>query len=46
MAERAGSLETIEIKGGLHVPMTSHPDAVAEMIHQSSLAHKPTRSAT
>ena len=45
MAERAGSLETVEIKGASHVPMISHPDAVAEMIHQSALAQTATRSA-
>jgi pimeloyl-ACP methyl ester carboxylesterase len=44
MAERAGSRETVEIKGGSHVVMISHPDKVAEMIHQSALASMPTRS--
>ena len=39
MAQRAGSRETVEIKGASHVVMISHPDEVAEMIHQSALAH-------
>jgi pimeloyl-ACP methyl ester carboxylesterase len=45
MAERAGSRETVEIKGGSHVVMISHPDEVAEMIHQSALTYATTRSA-
>jgi pimeloyl-ACP methyl ester carboxylesterase len=45
MAERAGSRETVEIKGGSHVVMISHPDEVAEMIHQSALARTTTGSA-
>jgi pimeloyl-ACP methyl ester carboxylesterase len=45
MAERAGSQETIEIKGGSHVVMISHPDEVAEMIHQSALAYATAGSA-
>ena len=45
MAERAGSQETVEIKGGSHVVMISHPDEVAEMIQQSALAQAATRSA-
>jgi pimeloyl-ACP methyl ester carboxylesterase len=44
MAERAGSRQTVAIKGASHVVMISHPDAVAEMIHQSALAHTATRS--
>jgi pimeloyl-ACP methyl ester carboxylesterase len=39
MAQRAQSQETIEIKGASHVVMISHPDEVAEMIHQSLVAH-------
>jgi pimeloyl-ACP methyl ester carboxylesterase len=39
MAQRARSRETIEIKGASHVVMISHPDEVAEMIHQSAAAH-------
>jgi pimeloyl-ACP methyl ester carboxylesterase len=39
MAERAGSRETVEIPGASHVVMVSHPDAVAEMIHQTAVAH-------
>jgi pimeloyl-ACP methyl ester carboxylesterase len=44
MAERAGSQETVEIQGASHVVMISHPDEVAEMIHQSALAHAPSGS--
>ena len=39
MAQRAQSRETVEIKGASHVVMISHPDEVAEMIHQSAVAH-------
>ena len=39
MADRAGSRKTVEIKGASHVVMISHPDEVADMIHQSALAH-------
>jgi pimeloyl-ACP methyl ester carboxylesterase len=46
MAERAGSQETVEITGASHVVMISHPAEVAEMIHQSALAHTTTRSVT
>ncbi len=45
MAERAGSRETVVIKGGSHVVMISQPDRVAEMIHQSALAYATIRSA-
>jgi pimeloyl-ACP methyl ester carboxylesterase len=39
MAERAGSRESVEIKGASHVVMISHPDAVAEMIRHAAVAH-------
>ncbi len=39
MAERAGSRETVEIKGASHVVMISHPEAVAEMIRHAAAAH-------
>jgi pimeloyl-ACP methyl ester carboxylesterase len=39
MAERAGSRETVEVKGASHVVMISHPDAVAEMIRHAAVAH-------
>jgi pimeloyl-ACP methyl ester carboxylesterase len=42
MAQRAGSRETVEIKGASHVVMISHPDEVAELIHQSAVAHATT----
>jgi hypothetical protein len=45
MVQRAQSHQTVEIKGGSHVVMISHPDKVAEMIHQSALAYAATRSA-
>jgi pimeloyl-ACP methyl ester carboxylesterase len=44
MAERAGSGQTIAVKGASHVVMISHPDEVAEMIHQSALAYATPRS--
>jgi pimeloyl-ACP methyl ester carboxylesterase len=45
MAERAGSQKTVAIPGASHVAMISHPDEVAEMIHQSALAYATTRFA-
>ena len=36
MAERAGSKETVVIKGASHVPMVSHPDAVASLIRRAA----------
>jgi pimeloyl-ACP methyl ester carboxylesterase len=42
MAQRAQSRQTVEIKGASHVVMISHPDEVAEMIHQSAVAHATT----
>jgi pimeloyl-ACP methyl ester carboxylesterase len=41
MAERAGAKETIQVKGGSHVVMISHPDEVAELIDRAakSLQH-------
>ena len=44
MALRAGSRQTVEIKGASHVVMISHPDEVAEMIHQSAVAHATANS--
>jgi pimeloyl-ACP methyl ester carboxylesterase len=44
MAERAGSRQTVAVKGASHVVMISHPDEVAEMIHQSAVAYATTRS--
>jgi pimeloyl-ACP methyl ester carboxylesterase len=32
MAERAGSRRTVVIEGASHVVMTSHPEAVADLI--------------
>jgi pimeloyl-ACP methyl ester carboxylesterase len=45
MADRAGSRETVAIPGASHVVMISHPDEVAQMIHQSALASAKTPSA-
>jgi pimeloyl-ACP methyl ester carboxylesterase len=45
MAERAGSLETVEVMGASHVVMVSHPDAVAAMIVNAAVAHTPAASA-
>lgn len=36
MAKRAGAKETIEIKGGSHVVMVSHPGEVAKMIERAA----------
>ena len=36
MAKRAGAKETVEVKGGSHVVMTSHPDEVAKMIERAA----------
>ena len=36
MAERAGSRKTTVIKGASHVPMMSHPQAVADIIEQAA----------
>lgn len=39
MAQRAGSKETVVVKGGSHVVMVSHPDAVAKIIdHAAAVA--------
>lgn len=38
MAERAGSLKTVELDGASHSSMVSHPDAVAELILEA-IAH-------
>ncbi len=38
MAKRANSRETIVVKGGSHVVMVSHPDAVAELIEKAATA--------
>jgi pimeloyl-ACP methyl ester carboxylesterase len=39
MAKRAKAKEIIEIKGGSHVVMVSHPDAVAELIEHAATSH-------
>ena len=36
MAKRAGAKETIEVKGGSHVVMISHPDEVAKLIERAA----------
>src|SRR5450432_21452 len=36
MAKRAGARETIEVKGGSHVVMISHPDEVAKLIEHAA----------
>jgi pimeloyl-ACP methyl ester carboxylesterase len=38
MAQRAGARETVEIKGGSHVVMISHPDAVVKIIGHAAAA--------
>ena len=38
MAKRAGSKETVVIKGASHVVMVSHPDAVAKLIEHAASA--------
>jgi pimeloyl-ACP methyl ester carboxylesterase len=39
MAQRAGAKETIEVKGGSHMVMVSHPGEIAELIeHAASLS--------
>ncbi|NWD78326.1 alpha/beta hydrolase [Pseudomonas gingeri] len=38
MAERAGSKETVDIKGASHVVMVSHPDKVAAIIEDAAKA--------
>jgi len=45
MARRAGAKELVEVKGGSHVVMISHPDGVAQLIERA--AQSPwTESAT
>jgi len=39
MAERAGSRETVVIEGASHIPMVSHPDAVASIISRAATAN-------
>lgn len=39
MAERAGSRKTVVVQGASHVVMTSHPQAVAELIEAAAAAH-------
>jgi pimeloyl-ACP methyl ester carboxylesterase len=36
MAERAGSKETVVVKGASHVVMVSHPDKVAKVIEDAA----------
>jgi len=38
MAERAGSKETVVVKGASHVVMVSHPEAVAKLINKAAKA--------
>jgi pimeloyl-ACP methyl ester carboxylesterase len=38
MAKRAGSVKTVVIKGGSHVVMVSHPEAVAKLIADAASA--------
>ena len=45
MAKRAGSVETVEVKGSSHVVMQSHPDAVLQMIENAVLASVPAAAA-
>jgi pimeloyl-ACP methyl ester carboxylesterase len=51
MAERAGSVRTVVVKGASHVVMTSQPDAVAMLIaeaakHRGSFQHPATEQCT
>jgi pimeloyl-ACP methyl ester carboxylesterase len=39
MAKRAGSKETVVVKGASHVVMVSHPDAVAKVIEHAAAAN-------
>jgi len=38
MAQRAGARKTVEIKGGSHVVMTSHPDEIALLVEEAASA--------
>jgi len=38
MAERAGSKETVVLKGASHVPMVSQPKAIAAIIKHAATA--------
>ena len=38
MAERAGSKETVVVRGASHVVMISHPQAVAKLIRKAAKA--------
>ena len=46
MAKRANAKETVEIKGGSHVVMISHPDKVAEMIERAAQSTAAPQSAS
>ncbi|MBA3961201.1 MAG: alpha/beta hydrolase [Chthoniobacterales bacterium] len=46
MAKRAHAKETVEIKGGSHVVMISHPDKVADMILRAARSIDPTHTAS
>jgi pimeloyl-ACP methyl ester carboxylesterase len=39
MARRAGAKKTVVIPGASHVVMTSHPDAIAELIEEAARGH-------
>jgi pimeloyl-ACP methyl ester carboxylesterase len=39
MAKRAKAKEIIDVKGGSHVVMVSHPDAVAKLIEHAATSH-------
>ena len=45
MAKRAGSVETVEVKGSSHVVMLSHPDAVLQLIQNAISASTATPAA-
>lgn len=46
MAKRAHAKETVEIKGGSHVVMISHPDEVADMIMRAAQSIGATETAS
>ena len=45
MANRAGAKEIVEIDGGSHVVMVSHPDEVAELIERAAASATQTETA-
>lgn len=46
MAKRANARETVEVKGGSHVAMISHPDKVAELIERAAQSIGGTQTAS